>query len=176
MSKKSTYEKKFRRRLEGKTNYKKRLALLRSGKIRLVVRRSNKHVRVQFIKFDKKGDITLAEANTLQLRKMGWNAASNTPSAYLTGLLAGIRAKKAGIAEAILDIGMATPVHGAACFAALKGAIDAGIKIPAGESAFPKEDRIEGKHIETFAISLNNATGKEYCKKFSEMKDRILKM
>ena len=41
MSRTSTYEVKFKRRNEGKTNYKKRLAMLKSGRPRAVIRKTN---------------------------------------------------------------------------------------------------------------------------------------
>jgi large subunit ribosomal protein L18 len=39
----------WRRRREGKTNYYKRLKLIRSGKPRLVVRRTNKYIIAQIV-------------------------------------------------------------------------------------------------------------------------------
>ena len=44
MAWKPTYNVSFRRRLEGKTNYQKRLALMKSGKAKLVVRKSNARI------------------------------------------------------------------------------------------------------------------------------------
>ena len=37
----------YRRKREGRTNYKKRLALLKSGQPRLVIRRSNRYLQFQ---------------------------------------------------------------------------------------------------------------------------------
>jgi len=139
---------KFRRRREGKTNYRKRLALLKSGKPRVIVRKSNKNIRVQFAIYDFNGDRITASAIGSDLRKYGWTySLSNTPAAYLTGLLAGKRALKKGIKEGVLDIGLHTPRRGAKVFAALKGVVDAGIDVPYGEEILPSEDRIYGKHI-----------------------------
>ena len=59
----------FKRRLEGKTNYRKRLRLLLSRKPRLVVRKSLKHVRAQIIEFDPVGDKTIVSASTEELKK-----------------------------------------------------------------------------------------------------------
>ena len=69
------------------------------------------------------------------------------PAAYLTGYLAGLRAVKDGVEEAVLDIGLKTPVKGGNLFAALKGMLDAGVDIPHGEEVIPAEDRLAGKHI-----------------------------
>ena len=52
----------FRRKREGRTDYKKRLAMLKSGKARLVVRKTLKNIYAQIIKYDAKGDIIIASA------------------------------------------------------------------------------------------------------------------
>ena len=138
----------FRRRIEGKTDYRKRLALLKSGKPRVVVRRSNKNIQVQFALYDVEGDRIVTSAHGNELRKYGWEyPLSNTPAAYLTGLLAGKRALKHNLEEGILDIGLYTPKRGARIFAALKGVADAGVNIPYGEDIVPSEDRIHGAHM-----------------------------
>jgi large subunit ribosomal protein L18 len=73
---------------------------------------------------------------------------STTPSAYLTGLLAGTRAKEAGITESVLDIGRQVPVNGSKVFAALQGVLDAGISCPHNENMIPQDDRINGTHLD----------------------------
>jgi large subunit ribosomal protein L18 len=161
----STFDVGFRRRREGKTNYKKRLELVKSGQHRLVVRLSSRHVLVQVICFGREGDKIAAQGNSKELEKFGWTAGKkNLPAAYLAGLLAGTRAKKSGVEKAILDIGFRTPVHGSRCFAALKGAIDAGLQVPFEASALPSQERISGKHIEEFAKKMPD---EEFKKKFS---------
>jgi len=148
-----TYVVPFRRRRENLTNYGKRLALLKSMKSRMVVRRSNRNVIVQFINYSEKGDVTVAAANSKELVKMGWQGRSNTPTAYLTALLAGTRAKGKGVGEFVLDIGLASPSKGAIIFAAIKGAVDAGLKTKYDESIVG-EGRIKGEHIAKYAESL----------------------
>jgi|SRR3989344_1297541 len=148
MSSTSTYEVKFKRRLKGKTNYRKRLAFLKSGMPRAVIRRSNNSIQVQVINYGKNGDVTLASASSGELRKLGWkHHGGNLSAAYLTGMLCGTRAKGNGIARAIVDIGMISPVHGSGIFAAAKGIADSGIELPLDASAVPSEDRIKGKHL-----------------------------
>lgn len=138
----------FRRRREGRTDYRRRAALLRGGTVRLVVRKSNKHVRVQFIDYDEKGDRVLASAVSKELAKHGWTGSGkSTPGAYLTGYLAGRRAKEKGLGEAVLDIGLREPTKGAVVFAALKGALDAGVEVPHSEEMLPSEDRLAGRHM-----------------------------
>src|SRR6266705_172831 len=76
----------FRRRREGRTDYKLRRALVRSGKPRAVVRVTNKYVYVQITDAELRGDIVRAAASSKELAKMGWKGASgNIPSASLTG-------------------------------------------------------------------------------------------
>ena len=53
-----------------------------------------------------------------------------------------------GVNEAILDIGSHESVNGSRVFAALKGAVDAGLSVPHSEKAFPSKDRLMGSHIE----------------------------
>ncbi|UCE75163.1 MAG: 50S ribosomal protein L18, partial [Methanomassiliicoccales archaeon] len=82
------------------------------------------------------------------LEKFGWKGStSNLPAAYLTGYLAGKRAKSAGVEKAVLDIGLNTPTRGSRIFASLKGLLDAGIDIPHNEEIIPSEERIYGAHI-----------------------------
>lgn len=135
----------FRRRREGKTNYRKRLTLLKSGKPRAVVRKTLGKTIVQIVEYRPGGDRIRATAVSSELGKHGWkHSFSNTPASYLTGLLAGKRAIKKGISEAILDIGLRVPVKGSKVFAALKGLVDAGMDIPHGENIIPSEDVIKG--------------------------------
>jgi large subunit ribosomal protein L18 len=137
----------FRRRREGRTDYRQRLTLLRSGKVRAVVRKSLSGTMVQLVEYSEAGDMVLAQASYNDLRKLGWeHSLKDTTASYLVGLLAGVRAKKADIGEAILDIGLQEPKKGSRVFAALKGLIDAGLEIPHGEEVIPSDDRIEGAH------------------------------
>jgi len=145
---KPRYTLKFKRRREGKTNYKRRLNILKSGKPRLVIRKSLTNIYVQLIKFDQKGDITIFSGSGFALKKLGWkHNTENIPAAYLTGLLTGKKIMEKGVKEAILDIGMNNSVAGSRIYAALKGVIDAGVKIPHSPEVLPKEDRISGKHL-----------------------------
>jgi len=139
---------KFRRRREGSTNYKKRLKMLQSRAIRLIAKKSNKYITLQFIEYHAKGDKTLAVAHSSELKNFGWNfGMKNIPAAYLTGLLAAKKAKEKKITTAIFDIGLYSPTKGAKVFAALKGAVDGGLKIAHSAEIIPKEDRITGQHI-----------------------------
>ena len=152
-----------RRRREGKTDYRKRINLLKSRQPRAVIRRSLRNLRIQFVEFDSKGDRIIASAEGIELEKFGWKGSvSNTPAAYLTGYLAGKRALKAGVEKAVLDVGLQTPTKGSRVFASLKGLLDAGMDIPYSEDVLPSEDRIKGKHI-----------SEEVMKKFEDVKNKI---
>ncbi len=156
MVKKSMFEPKFKRRSAGTTNYKKRLALLKSGKPRLVVRKTNRYIIAQILNYALEGDVVMACANSSELEKFGWGfGKKNLCAAYLTGLLIAQKAKKKNVAEAIFDIGLQNNVHGGRVFAVLKGALDAGMKIAHEDAVLPSAERISGKHIENYAKAAN---------------------
>ena len=135
----------YRRRREKKTDYKQRLGLLKSKKLRLIVRRRSKSFIIQLVEFKNSSDITISSVSSKDLIKLGWkHNPGNTPSAYLLGLIIGTKNQGK---EAILDIGLQKSVKGSSIYAAAKGAIDGGIKIKISKEIFPTEERISGKHI-----------------------------
>lgn len=161
----------YRRKTEGRTNYKKRLKLLVSGTPRIVVRKTNKNIIVQLVKYAENGDNVIVTANSFELKKLGWtHATGNLPAAYLTGLIAGKKSLSKDVKNAIVDLGLQTPTHGSRIYAAIKGAIDSGMTIACSEEAFPSEDRLKGKHIADF-----NKKSSEIVKSFEDMKNRIVK-
>jgi large subunit ribosomal protein L18 len=168
MAKGSSYRVHLRRRREGKTDYQARKALVASRKPRLVTRASIKNVEVQIIIAKPHGDEVLASANSRELIKSyGWRAPTgNIPASYLTGLLCGVKAKAAGVKEAILDIGLVSPTKGSKIFAVLSGVVDAGLEVPHGEEKIVKE-RMKGEHIAKYAKSLGVGS-EEYTAKFSQ--------
>jgi len=154
-----------RRRREGRTDYKTRLALLKSGESRFVVRRSSKNIICQLVGYKQTGDTTSLHADSRELKNFGWNYhGGNLSSAYLTGLLFGVRAKGK---KSILDLGLYTPNHGSRLFATLKGAIDGGLDIAYSEDALPPVERFSGKHISDYATLLKKEQPTKYKKVFS---------
>ncbi|WP_226039039.1 50S ribosomal protein L18 [Natrinema sp. DC36] len=150
------YKVPMRRRREVRTDYHQRLRLLKSGKPRLVARKSNKHTTAQLITPGPQGDETLASAHSSDLAEYGWDApTSNISAAYLTGLLAGKRAVDAGLEEAVLDIGLNTATPGNKVFAVQEGAIDAGLEIPHNDSVLADWSRTRGEHIAEYAEQLD---------------------
>lgn len=162
------YRVQFRRKREGKTDYRRRLRLIRSRKPRLLTRVSLKHVMAQVVQATPIGDMTLASAHSGQLAKFGWKGhTSNIPAAYLVGLLCGYRAVNAGVKECALDIGAHNPTIQTKVFTVLKGALDAGLQIPHKAEVLPTEDRIKGEHISQYAAKLNETNAKGYQARFS---------
>jgi len=139
----------FRRRREGKTDYRVRLRLLRSGEARAVVRFSGRRVRVAIVRYDPVGDRVVAAAESSELGRLGFPATSlsTTPAAYLTAYLAGLRSKSAGAEMVVLDTGIRHPTEGGRLSAALKGLLDSGLEVPHGEGGFPSADRLNGAHL-----------------------------
>ena len=135
-----------------RTNYRKRLQLLSSGKPRLVVRKTLRHILLQLVIYEEEGDKILLSANSKELLKKGWTAfTGNIPAAYLTGLLFATKIKKAGVNAMVVDTGFHTSVYGSRIYAALKGVLDGGVAINVDKKIFPSDDRIMGKHIEQHA-------------------------
>jgi large subunit ribosomal protein L18 len=141
----------FRRRREGRTDYYKRTALVVADAPRMVVRRTNRHVIIQLVTAHMDGDRTLVAANSAELEQYGYKGStSSTPAAYLTGMLFAVKAKKANHERAILDIGLSRATKGARVFAALKGAVEAGLDVPHGEEILPSDERSKGAHIAAY--------------------------
>lgn len=156
-----------RRRRELKTDYHKRFRLLKSGKPRIVVRKSVKNILCQVVEYQPSGDKTLFSADSKELKKFGWNAGTgNIPAAYLTGLLCGTRVK-GKIKEAVLDSGLYRSTKGSRIYAALKGAVDGGINVPHSEDILPNEDRLKGQHVAAYAEHLKKESAEAYKKMFS---------
>jgi large subunit ribosomal protein L18 len=152
-----------RRRLQ-KTDYGQRLVLLKSGKIRLVVRRKHNNVHVQFVHYEVRGDRTLVEEISHNLAKYGWKMhCGSIPAAYLTGLLAGKKALQKTITGCVADIGLHA-ANSSVLYAAVKGVADAGVDVPFGFALL--EDRINGSHIASYAKLLKK-DNKKYGKQFS---------
>ena len=104
-----------------------------------------------------------------QERRELWK--KNLSAFYLTAYLCAKRALNKGVESAILDIGLKSPIVGSKVFAALKGAVDAGLDIPHGDFIFPADERIRGEHVAEYAESLD---AEEVAKKFSKYFERGL--
>lgn len=138
-----------RRRRENRTDYKARRILLTSEIPRIVVRRTNKYFILQAVESSEAQDKVIATVTSKELLKNGWDVKAggslkSIPAGYLTGLL---MAKKIKKGEYIMDLGMTRTIKGSRVFAVVKGLIDGGLNIPANESVFPSEERLNGAHL-----------------------------
>jgi len=171
-----SYRVAFRRRRQGKTDYQLRRGLVVSGLPRFVVRGSLRNFAVQVVKAEMNGDQVIVSAHSNELsKKYGWlGDTGNISAAYLTGLLCGFKAASRGVKKAVLDIGLHYPSKSSRAFAALKGALDAGLNIPFDKEKLPDEKRIMSQHVVEYARHLSSSP-ETYQKQFSAQLARGLK-
>jgi len=141
-----------RRRKEYKTDYSKRIKLLKSGSPRVVFRKTNRYLIAQYVISKEAQDKIEFGINSKHLMKYGWPKESkgslkSISAAYLTGFLVGKKIIEKKLKMPVIDFGMLRVLHKSKVYAFLKGLIDAGIKIDCKEGAFPKEERIKGQHL-----------------------------
>jgi large subunit ribosomal protein L18 len=160
-----------RRRRQGRTDYRQRLGLLKSGRPRFVVRKTLNSMSCQVVRHSPQGDKALVTVTSKRLEKFGWKSGGNLPGAYLTGLLCGTMAIKDGIKSAVLDMGPHASTRGSRIYGALKGALDAGLDIPHSPDVLPPIERIRGLHIEQYSQSKGKKSG--ISKAFDDAKARI---
>ena len=141
----------FKRRRNAETDYHRRSRMLRGGSPRAVVRVSNTQVTCQLVAYEPDGDRVLESVTGKSLvDSHKWPADASrksVPACYLAGYAMAKSALSNGHSEAILDIGLAASSSGSRTYAALRGMIEAGLKIPHSEDVLPSDDRINGEHI-----------------------------
>ena len=141
-----------RRRREGKTNYSKRMNLLKSGKPRLTFRRTNNYIIAQYITSEDAQDNVVFGTDSKELLKHGWpekakGSLKSVTASYLIGYLVGNKIQKKDLEKPIVDFGMFKTKYKGRLFAFLKGLIESGLDIDCKEEAFPSEERIKGQHL-----------------------------
>ena len=141
-----------RRRREYKTDYAKRIKLLKSGKPRVVFRRTNKYIIAQYVTSNEARDSVKFGVNSKQLLKYGWGeknkgSLKSIPAAYLLGFLVGKKITKENLDTPIADFGMLRTIHKTKVYGFLKGLIDSGIDIKCDEKIFPSEEKIKGENL-----------------------------
>lgn len=157
----------FKRRWMQKTDYRARLELLKSGLPRLVVRRGNDNIHVQLVQHAEGGDRTVFEEISRNLKKLGWRChCGSIPAAYLTGHVLGHKAVKAGVASAVLDMGLQAATKGCVLYAVVKGARDAGLDVPVDDAVLPDAARMRGEHVAAWAAKLKGTSG--YARQFGK--------
>jgi large subunit ribosomal protein L18 len=148
-----------RRRRENRTNYKRRLILLKSRAPRLVARKSNRYVILQIVESVNAQDRVIYSASTKELLKYGWPKANegslkSVSASYLGGLLLGKKARELK-EKVILDIGLIPNTAGSRVYAALKGAADSGLNIDYDKKILPSEERVKGENGKVKEETLN---------------------
>jgi large subunit ribosomal protein L18 len=153
-----------RRRLENKTNYSKRMKILEGRKPRIVIRKSNKYITLQYIESKAAQDAVKVSVTSKELLDYGWpkekeGSLKSLGAAYLAGVLFGVKIKK--LAPAILDSGLIRSTKGSKIYSAMKGINDAGFKAPCKEEVYPTEDRIKNENISSFFDKVKLNVSKE---------------
>jgi large subunit ribosomal protein L18 len=156
-----------RRRLESKTDYGKRLKLLKSETPRIVFRKTNRYIIAQYIISKEAQDKIEIGITSKDLMKYGWpkefeGSLKSITASYLTGFLIGKEVKKKKLEKPIIDLGMVRVISKNKAFAFMKGLSDAGIEINCPEENFPEEERLSGKNMK-----------KDFSKTFKEIKISI---
>ncbi len=156
-----------RRRKEHKTDYARRVKLLKGETPRIVIRKTNKYVIVQYVTSKEAQDKVELGITSKELLKYGWpkkfsNSLKSIPAAYLTGFLFGKEISKKE--RSVVDLGMMRSIRKNKLFALIKGLKDAGVKIQCDEEGFPSEDRIKGKQLK-----------EDFSKEFDIIKNNIEK-
>ncbi len=136
-----------RRRHEGKTDYKARFYLLKSGKARVVFRKTNRFLQAQIVTSDIAQDKVIVTVSTKDLLQQGWPAKlagslKSLPAAYLMGCLL---AKKTKIKSGVLDIGLISHVPKSRIYAFVKGMKDSGFDIPVNDDVLPTDEMMNNK-------------------------------
>lgn len=158
-----------RRRLENRTDYKKRIGLLKSGVPRIVFRKTNKYVTAQLVSSREAQDKVELGISSKVLSGYGWpaefkNSLKSIPASYLTGLLFGKTIENKKLQKPVVDFGMVRVLNKNKLFAFLKGLKDSGIDVACDEEHFPDEERISGKNMKA-----------DFSKHFNIVKSKIEK-
>ena len=141
-----------RRRKENRTDYLKRLKLLKGETPRIVFRKTNKYIISEYTVSKEAQDSVVMGMDSRKLNEYGWpktaqGSLKSITASYLTGYLTGKTILKQKLEEPILDAGMNRVLHKNKIYAFLKGLIDSGIKINCKKEFFPEEERIKGDHL-----------------------------
>jgi large subunit ribosomal protein L18 len=158
-----------RRRKECKTNYSKRIKLLKGECPRIVFRKTNKYIIAEYVTSKEAQDKIEIGITSKELLKYGWpkefqGSLKSISASYLTGFLIGKKIISMKKENPILDIGMIRNLHKTKVYAFLKGLVDSGIEMKYQKNVFPEKERIEGKNMK-----------KDFSKTFNEIKSKIEK-
>ena len=146
-----------RRRQENKTDFAKRLRLLKSDTPRIIFRKTNRYIIGQYVNSKAAQDSVKVNVSSKELINFGWpenlkGSLKSLPAAYLSGMLLAKKINNKKLETKItVDFGMNRNIHKSKIYAFLKGVDDTGINIKADENkgVFPDTDRIKGKHMKS---------------------------
>ncbi|MDG6908121.1 MAG: 50S ribosomal protein L18 [Nitrososphaerota archaeon] len=160
----------FRRRREGKTDYRKRRGVIVGKAPFLSIRVTGRYVYAQIIRPTVSGDITMCSASSRDLSQFGWKGPSkNLPGAYLTGFYLGQLAQRKNVKSVIMYSGVGRYIHGSRIASLISGAKESGLDIAVDDESLPDAKRTKGAHISEFAKKLEAEDKEKYAKIFSKV-------
>ena len=141
-----------KRRKQNKTDYARRINLLKGGSPRIVFRKTNRYIIAEYVTSKEAQDKVELGITSKVLLGYGWpkefqGSLKSIPATYLTGFLLGKDIIKKKLIMPIIDIGMARSLPKNKVFGFLKGLKDSGLDIKTNEEYHPEENRIKGKHL-----------------------------
>ncbi len=148
--------------MEAKTDYKARLEMLKSGRPRIVIRKTNRYVIVQVITTNIAQDSIVFGTSSKILLTKGWpseqaGSLKGLCAAYLTGFFIG-KQVKGKIKDAIIDMGMHRNIQKSRIYAVVKGLVDAGLSVAYSEEVLPTEKDLErNKTISEIVLKVKKA-------------------
>jgi len=137
-----------RRKRERKTDYLRRLKLLKSGLPRIVFRKTNRYVISQYVESEAAQDKIIFGLTSKDLLKYGWpekfkGSLKSIVASYLVGYLTGKKILKDKLKKPIIDLGMLRSVKKSKVFAFINGLIESGVDIKCPDENFPNKEKKE---------------------------------
>lgn len=172
-----------RRRKEAKTDYAKRIKLLKSNSPRIVFRKTNRYLIAQYVISKEAKDIIKLGTNSKELLKFGWPKESagslkSVSAAYLLGLLISKKIKEKELDVPIVDFGMIQMLHKTKTYSFLKGLKEGGLNINCEDKFCPEENRLKGEHLKNkipFEEILNRISNSSESKNSKDSADEEIK-
>ena len=137
--------------------------------------RVNYHFYLFILQPKLKGDLAIYSVHSNELKKFGWKGANkNIPAAYLLGLLSGYNLIKLKVNKLIFNSNVKGFKMDTRSAAVLKGIKDSEMNILTGDISL-SDDRINAKHISSYAAYLLENDKSLYTKQFANVVKNGLK-
>ncbi len=137
----------LKRKRKNITNYEFRRKILSGSKPRIVIRKTNRYIIVQFVESEAALDKVKLGLSSKELLKYGYpskTSIKNKIAAYLTGYLMGMLLNKSQKTnECVVDIGMQKSTAKNRLYSLIKGILDAGIKLAYSEEMLPTIEELQ---------------------------------